>query len=608
MTAIVKRITKGSTLTVAELDANVANLNTAKLETTGGTLTGLPVLANQDVDIISPVYPTTKPSLNLDFTRGQLDPRVTFARNSTAAYYDGKTTAKAEENLLTYSQSFSSWNYSGATATSTTQLDPAGTTTALQLTKTADSPYSVYINNAISPANNTYTFSIYLKGVIGATVKLVMSNTINQDITKTITLTDVWVRYDVPGTFNSTVSGAVRTQIRMDATVTATEVYAAFAQLEQRSSVTAYTPTTTAAITNYIPVLKFAPANAPRFDYDPITGKPLGLLIEEGRTNLYAFSNSLNWTQYGSIDISLNALVAPDGTQTATLLTDTNTASYLGVSYSSPNKEAGAYTTSVYVKQGTSTSGFSIWILTPNDVTTIKYQQTISWVAGVPTAAGLTAIAVGNGWYRCSYTYTLVSSTQPINTYILPCPTSVSSTGSTAFWGAQLEAGSFATSYIPTTTGSVGRFADEVSMTGTNFSSWYNQSAGTLYSESNSLSNVNNMVANLGDNALGVEGIDLRAPFGYGAIYRVNSINNIYTDTSGIINSFYKQAISSTSFSHCYSNNGASQYTINLGQPSTISRLEIGNRFGSLLLNGHIRKLTYYPKALPSTELQALTS
>ena len=47
-------------------------------------------------------------------------------------------------------------------------------------------------------------------------------------------------------------------------------------------------------------------------------------------------------------------------------------------------------------------------------------------------------------------------------------------------WGAQVEAGAFATSYIPTTTLAVLRNADDVTMSGTNFTSWYNASEGSL--------------------------------------------------------------------------------------------------------------------------------
>jgi len=53
---------------------------------------------------ISTLYPDITPSLNLDFSNSKvLDPRITFTRASTATYYNGVTTAKAEENLLLYS-------------------------------------------------------------------------------------------------------------------------------------------------------------------------------------------------------------------------------------------------------------------------------------------------------------------------------------------------------------------------------------------------------------------------------------------------------------------------------------------------------------------------
>ena len=56
---------------------------------------------------IQTLYPDVSPSLNLSFAlTKQLDPRITFARASSARYYDGKTVAKAEENLLLQSQTF----------------------------------------------------------------------------------------------------------------------------------------------------------------------------------------------------------------------------------------------------------------------------------------------------------------------------------------------------------------------------------------------------------------------------------------------------------------------------------------------------------------------
>jgi hypothetical protein len=57
---------------------------------------------------IASLYPTIKPSLNLDFANTKLlDSRITFTRSTTATYYDGVTTAVAEQNLLLRSQDYS---------------------------------------------------------------------------------------------------------------------------------------------------------------------------------------------------------------------------------------------------------------------------------------------------------------------------------------------------------------------------------------------------------------------------------------------------------------------------------------------------------------------
>jgi hypothetical protein len=84
-----------------------------------------------------------KPSLNLDFANTkQLDPRITFARASTARFYDGKTTAKAEENLVTQSQGFTVSPWEGPAAiTANSAVAPDGTTTAALVTGTNTTDY-----------------------------------------------------------------------------------------------------------------------------------------------------------------------------------------------------------------------------------------------------------------------------------------------------------------------------------------------------------------------------------------------------------------------------------------------------------------------------------
>jgi hypothetical protein len=82
---------------------------------------------------ISQNYGNTNPSLLLNFAAvKKLDPRITYARASEARYYDGKTVAKAEENLFLYSQDFDSaaWPKTSATVTANSTTAPDGTATA----------------------------------------------------------------------------------------------------------------------------------------------------------------------------------------------------------------------------------------------------------------------------------------------------------------------------------------------------------------------------------------------------------------------------------------------------------------------------------------------
>ena len=108
MSTLVLRTVKGSSLTSAEIDANVINLNADKADKASPTFTGAVTLPNSLLQVTASSYPTIQPTLNLDFANTkQLDPRITFVRNSTAAYYDGQTSAMAEQNLLLQSNTFS---------------------------------------------------------------------------------------------------------------------------------------------------------------------------------------------------------------------------------------------------------------------------------------------------------------------------------------------------------------------------------------------------------------------------------------------------------------------------------------------------------------------
>ena len=227
-------------------------------------------------------FPSVPPSLNLDFAGSErLDPRITFTRATTARYYDGVTTAKAEENLLLQSQNYAvSWTVTNLTPV-TGKTAPDTTSTATEFTATAANAVLTQGYTAIA---GSYTFSVFLRRVTG-TGDIQIAADSGTWTTKAITSS--WARYEVTQTV---AAGSKTAGVRVVTDTDAIEVWGA--QLEQRAAMTAYTATTTQPITNYIPVLLTAAAGVARFDHNPTTGESLGLLVEEQRTNLFTYHPS----------------------------------------------------------------------------------------------------------------------------------------------------------------------------------------------------------------------------------------------------------------------------------------------------------------------------
>jgi hypothetical protein len=210
--------------------------------------------------------------------------------------------------------------------------------------------------------------------------------------------------------------------------------------------------------------------NIPRLDYS--NGTCPSLLVEPQRTNLAKYSSSFDtspWITTGISTITPNTTIAPDGTQTAdTLLTD----AFGQLLYQAiPASTNTTYTISVWAKLGTATN---LCLVVNNAAAwnTIG-GQSFDATDGLNTST----------WTRISYTFT-TPSTLPIGVVNFHIgannETGLTQSAGTAFiWGAQLEAGSYATSYIPTTSASVTRNADVVSKTG--ISSLIGQTEGTMF-------------------------------------------------------------------------------------------------------------------------------
>lgn len=593
-------------------------------------------------------FPSIKPSLLLDFANTKaLDPRITFTRATTATYYDGLTTAKAEENLLTYSEQFdnAAWAKTNATVTANATTAPDGTTTADTINGSAG---SAYILEALTVTSGiTYTFSVYAKAnttnflqIAGGSSGFGTGVWANFDLsggtvgtTGALTTASIqsigsgWYRCVITGTATASISpGNIFALIpvesssatRFPTNAGTTSIYVWGAQLEQRSSVTAYTATTTQPITNYIPVLQTAASGVPRFDHNPTTDESLGLLIEEQRTNLQIRSQEFDnaeWSPPAGF-VSPNIAVAPDGTQTADKLVALTSVSGQFVGGSGISTATTAHTFTAYLKAGE--YSWSILYVTGANVGVyfnLSNGTIGSTFVGAPTSSSITS--VGNGWYRCSITFTATATTG-CRIYVRTSDGQGSFAGNgfngIYAWGAQLEAGAFATSYIPTVASTVTRNADAASMTGTNFSSWINLQEGTLYGD---------VVFNSG--SVTADQILFQVDDGSNSqrhkISRYAAVFYGTTRISGstVVDMSFGTANSNTAYRVTYgyklndfagtSNAGTVATDTSGTLPLSLTTANIGrNGAGGEYVNGTIKKIAYYPLRVTNAQLQALTS
>jgi hypothetical protein len=359
-----------------------------------------------------------------------------------------------------------------------------------------------------------------------------------------------------------------------------------------------------------------------RFDHNPTTFESLGLLIEEQRTNLLTYSeqfDNASWTK-GDSSITANTVVAPNGTLTGDkLVENTSNANHI-VAQSFSFVSGTTYTLSVYAKAAERTLAR---LSLPSAVTTDAIAAfNLATGAVSSTGTGVTSAlvtSVGGGWFRCSITVTATNSaTGNVTVWLLNPSSPYTGDGYSGIyiWGAQLEAGAFPTSYVATVASQVTRVADAASMTGTNFSSWYNQAEGTLYAEHQKFGTTTfQRVAGMSDG-----GFDNRIAIGYGS----GSPNNLLTIVSvgavtqaqltlvspSATNINYKAALAYAVNDFASVANAGTVQTDTSGTIPVVSRLNIGvgDNTSANPLNGHIRKLSYYPIRCTNAQLQALTS
>ena len=391
-----------------------------------------------------------------------------------------------------------------------------------------------------------------------------------------------------------------------------------------------FTRASTATFVGSNGLIQTAASGAARFTHDPATGESLGLLIEEARSNLVLrseeFANAV-WSKLGST-ITANSTAAPDGTATADSLMETAVISE-HILYYTAAQTFTTNTQSFYVKPNGRNNvalrfffALNDWVTTVFDLTGDgSITQSSAGSASNFSAVSRAITNAGNGWYRISMTATQPSRstfTGVVDLCTTPTPT-LSSSGSESYlgnatkgvylWGAQVEAGSIPTSYIPTVASTVTRAAEIATLTGADLTSWYNASAGTVYFRGKSLaaaaihwsfddSTANNRITT---NASG------------GGTTSTFTVSVSGTDSCSIASTSFTlgstiaeaSAYALNDFAHTV--NGGTVGTDTLGALPVINAARLGSR-SSAYLNGTIARFTYWPTRLANSTLQAVTA
>jgi hypothetical protein len=368
---------------------------------------------------------------------------------------------------------------------------------------------------------------------------------------------------------------------------------------------------TTATYINSSGYVTTAGTNVPRFDYDPTTLAPRGLLIEGSATNLALRSGDFNTTVTDGTQWIASGYTA--GTLSTTL-PDGTTGNARRISMASGSGSfrsstitvtaSTAYTFSFWARNnGGSQARFRVWNATAGS-SIVDYTQSVNNYVSQIGGANNTS----STWVRVSVQFTTPAGCTAI--YVYPC-SSDAGTVDLLIWGAQVETGSGASSYIPTGASQATRNADSCVMTGTNFSSWFNATEGTLLAHAirGRTSDIGR-IATVNDNTAN-ESIELAADTS-GEFIVVDGGSTLANITPGTVtaNTAFKIA-------GAYKLNdvqAALGGTLGVADTAvtmpTVDRLMIGQQAGAspVYLNGTIALLKYWPTRLPNAQLQSLTT
>ena len=338
-------------------------------------------------------------------------------------------------------------------------------------------------------------------------------------------------------------------------------------------------------------------------------------LLEPARTNLFTYSEALsNWTNIQNATVTDNDIVSPDGSQNASRINETTDNAVHRI-FLNPTVASAKHSFSVFLKKGTRK-----WAYLRLDGATSEQRTWFDLENGVLGTVNSDHIATiddfGNGWYRCSVSIAGTTyDTTPLGIIAITKGNNVQGYVGDVneyiyAWGAQLEQGSYATSYIPTSGASVPRAADVANGAGN--SEVFNDSEGVLFANIRALADdLTFRQITINDGSLNTLLIG----------YRTNS-NRIYTQlvSNNVSQSFLSFDVANITQFHKvatkYSTNSVHFWIDGFKRSSDtsavmmtgINKMDLRGTTGSGLFFGKAKEIGVYDTALTDAELEALTS
>jgi hypothetical protein len=389
--------------------------------------------------------------------------------------------------------------------------------------------------------------------------------------------------------------------------------------------------------------MQTAALSVPRFDHDPLTGESLGLLLEESRTNYIANTD----TTTSSAVVSIGTATGPDGqsaykvvpnlgavaipTRGSTSIQQMAIATTAGqttdMTFSGYFAGTGPLAYRAYLVVMADISGASLLyaLLQFDPVAGTFHTKTLNTGWSELTAPVATLMPCGMWRVTWSVRYTQQATLRTaiktqLQIHDQTGASSYTADGSSGVQYAcmQLERGAYPTSYFPTTTAPAARSADSASMTGTNFSSWYNQLNGTFLF--NGRSGNGAVLYGVGTPAIAFSAAETI----YSTVGSAGNISTAVLDGGVSQNNMAPVPVAGLikhAFAYEQHNLGAAVGGVMIGTDTvatvpTPNQLTIGGVFGlwsggsagSSAINKPIARLIYYPSRLPNNDLVALTN